>query len=96
MRVRISAAARDDIARVLAYLMERNPAVASQLSGRFREQIGRLGTFPELGRPVDRLGTGLRLLIVEAHLIFYRVRPDEVTVIRVVDGRMNINPELFG
>jgi plasmid stabilization system protein ParE len=49
MRVRISAAARDDIARVLAYLMDGNPAVASQLSGRFREHIGRLGTFPELG-----------------------------------------------
>jgi plasmid stabilization system protein ParE len=39
------------------------------------------------------LASGLRCLIVGLHLIFYTVRGDEITVVRVIDGRMDVEEE---
>lgn len=44
---------------------------------------------PLLGRPRDVFAKGLRTWTYKAHVIFYVVRPDGITIIRVLHQRRN-------
>jgi plasmid stabilization system protein ParE len=39
------------------------------------------------------LAPGLRCLVVGLHLIFYTVDSNQITVVRVIDGRMDVDEE---
>jgi plasmid stabilization system protein ParE len=39
------------------------------------------------------LAPGLRCLVVGLHLIFYTVDSNQITVVRVIDGRMDVEEE---
>jgi toxin ParE1/3/4 len=54
-----------------------------------------LSAFPFIGRSRPKLGQGIRSLIVGNHLIFYRVQSDSIVIVRIIDGRMDIDEE-FG
>ncbi|MEA2524608.1 MAG: toxin ParE1/3/4 [Thermomicrobiales bacterium] len=52
--------------------------------------------YPELGKPRDDLFPGCRNLLVERHIIFYRVTDDEIVVSRLLhvrqDATGNVEP----
>ncbi len=50
----------------------------------------RLCDFPESGRSRDDLLSGLRAIVVFPTVVFYRLAPGTIEVVRVVDGRRNI------
>ena len=51
--------------------------------------------FPETGRARDDLLPGLRTVVVFPTVIFYRLVPGSVEIVRIVDGRRNI-AAMFG
>jgi plasmid stabilization system protein ParE len=70
-------------------------ATAHEWIASFERAILSLADNPYLGAESDLLGAGRRRLVVRPYLIIYRVNdPDQVRVIRVVDGRRDL-PRLF-
>jgi toxin ParE1/3/4 len=57
-------------------------------------RIEQLAEFPEIGRDRSEIRNGLRSLIVEHHVILYRVFDDSVLISRVIHERMDMREVL--
>ena len=93
MRVVLSDKAEFDLIRIYRYLAERNPKAAETLIERIDANFANLERFPFIGRDRSGLAPGLRCLVVGIHLIFYTVGDDRITVVRVIDRRMDVEEE---
>jgi toxin ParE1/3/4 len=93
MHVVLTDKAKLDLFRIHSYIDERNPTAAESFIRRVRNNFENLARFPFIGRERSSLAPGLRCLVVGLHLIFYTVDPDEITVVRVIDGRMDVEEE---
>lgn len=93
MRVVLSDKAEFDLIRIYRYLAEHSPRAADAFAERIDANFKNLEQFPFIGRQRSSLAPGLRCLIVGLHLIFYTVREDQITVVRVIDGRMDVEEE---
>jgi toxin ParE1/3/4 len=82
--------AEADLVEILDYLDQRSPAAAERLAAAIDERCGRLGGLPELGRVRDELAPGLRSIVVEKYVIFYRVTPAAVEVLRILHGARDV------
>lgn len=59
--------------------------IAFQYTSRIESHVAALATFPDRGRPRDDLLTGLRTIPYRGRtVIAYRVRADEVEILRLV------------
>lgn len=94
MRLDISDNAKSDLSEILAYLEQRSPRAAAALSDTLEAAILRLGDFPELGRARPEYGRGLRTLVCENYIVLYSFDATAVLVLRVLDGRMDIEAQL--
>jgi toxin ParE1/3/4 len=95
MRIEISQPAKLDLAQILAYLEQRSPKAARRLSDDLESAILRLGEFPLMGRERPEFGSGQRSLVAQNSVIFDRVEPAFVLILRVLDGRMDVENELL-
>ena len=93
MRVVLSDKARFDLFRIYRYLEERSPQAADAFIRRVDSNFQNLAQFPFIGRERSSLAPGLRCLVVGLHLIFYTVDDDRIAIVRVIDGRMDVDEE---
>ena len=93
MRVFISARARADVLRIYSYLVDRNPMAADRAVERIERKLEQLRHFPFIGPERPGLAAGIRAAVVGTHLIIYRVDPEAVIVLRIIDGRMDVDEE---
>jgi toxin ParE1/3/4 len=93
MKVLLSDKASRDLLRIYSYIAERNPTAAEALVRRIDEKFDQLSDLPFIGRERSSLAPGLRSVVVGTHLIFYTVSSDSITVVRVIDGRVDIDEE---
>ena len=82
MRIRWLLLAVEDLERLHAYIGEDDPDAAELEVNAVVAEVGRLGRFPGLGRPGRVPGT--RELVVSSYIVAYRVKHDEVQVLRVL------------
>jgi addiction module RelE/StbE family toxin len=83
MRIRYTETAADELADILDYIAERNPAAAKALALRIESSIQALADFPELAQTTDE--TGVRRLIIGRYpyVMFYTVEPDAIAILHV-------------
>jgi len=93
MRVVLADKAKFDLVRIDRYIAERNQTAADALIQRIDTNFKNLARFPFIGRERLSLAPGLRCLVVGLYLIFYTVDADQITVVRVIDGRMDVDEE---
>jgi toxin ParE1/3/4 len=93
MKVLLSDKARADLLRIYRYIAERNPTAAETLVRRIDEKFDQIAGLPFIGRERSSLAPGVRSGIVGNYLIFYTASADSITVVRVIDGRMDIDEE---
>ena len=93
MRVVLSAKARADLLSIYRYVAERSPKAAEALLARISTNFDHISRFPFIGRERSSLARGLRCLIVGVHLIFYLVETERITIVRVIDARMDVDEE---
>ena len=93
MRIVRSEKAKRDLLQIYSYLAERNPQAADNLAEDIHAKLTTLAYFPFIGRDRSSLALGLRSLVVGSYLIFYTVEPDQITLVRVIDGRRDIHKE---
>jgi toxin ParE1/3/4 len=94
MKVRVSGKARSDLLEAYRYLSERNAAAAERLVADFDAKLRQIARFPLIGRVRSEFGPDLRSVLVRNHVVLYSVTEFEVIVVRVIDGRMDIDAEL--
>lgn len=93
MKVLISDAANNDLLQLFSYLFDRNPVAADEILGDIDLKIRSLTNFPFIGRLRSTLGAELRSVVCGMYVIFYQVGRDQITVLRVLDGRRDIDTE---
>ena len=93
MRIVLSDKARADLLRIDHFIDARDSKAADAFVQRIDANFGNLAQFPFIGRERSSLAPGLRCLVVGLHLIFYQVDAEQITVIRVIDSRMDVDEE---
>ncbi len=93
MRLVISDKARSDLLRIHGYIEQHSPKAADAFIRRIGTNFANLARFPFIGRERSSLAVGLRSLVVGVHLILYTVDADQVTIVGVIDGRMDVDEE---
>ena len=56
-------------------------------------KFGQLSRLPYIGRERTSLADGLRSVVVRMYLIFYTVEHERIFIVRVIDGRMDVDEE---
>jgi toxin ParE1/3/4 len=95
MKIVLSGKARRDLLAIYSYLVERSPKAADALIQRIDEKFVNLSHFPFMGRARSTLAPGIRSVIVGMYVIFYIVERDHIDVVRIIDGRMDIDEEFM-
>jgi len=93
MRVVKSDKANKDLLNIYVYLANRNVETAEAIIRNLDIQFRRLAKFPFLGRERSQFGKGMHSIVVGEHLIFYAVFDEVISVVRVIDGRMDVDVE---
>lgn len=101
VEVVISPLAKEDMAQIAEYIRRElsNADASLRLLRLFRETILRLRDFPELGAPVlpdGQQAAYYRMLVCGNYLIFYHTEEGFAMVDRVLYGRRDYLPLLFG
>jgi addiction module RelE/StbE family toxin len=86
--------AQEDLISIFEFIAQDSPNRALSFAEKLDERIGLLGQHPLLGRiprhPKLR-EYGYRVLIIEAYLVFYLVRGQDIEIHRVVHGSRNLD-----
>lgn len=94
MKIRRSAAARDDLERIYRYFEGLNPYAAKRIIIEIDQKFSMLGENPRLGRERPEFGSGARSFVSRSYVILYRIGEAELMILRVLDGRMDIEAQL--
>jgi toxin ParE1/3/4 len=87
MRVVLSPAAANDLVRIGRFIALNNPAAAQKVSHRLSHVMGVvLSSHPEVGTRRDDVRPGLRVFVVEDHVVCYRLTGSARWVLRIVHG----------
>ncbi|MGC4106862.1 MAG: type II toxin-antitoxin system RelE/ParE family toxin [Thermomicrobiales bacterium] len=93
--VRMSPDALRDLEDILAYsLLTWGETQMRGYAQRLHRGIARIARFPEIGRLRPELGTGVRTLPVEGHIVIYTVRAEIVIVIRLLSHFQDLDAAL--
>lgn len=96
MKVVLTAEAFGDLERIGDYIARDNPVRARSFVQELIEKARQLGDLPQGFPLVPRYAhLGVRRRAHGSYLIFYRVEPDQVTVIHVLHGAQDYEALLF-
>jgi len=95
LRVRRLPQANDDLWELWATIAIDKPKAANRFVGRIYAAEDLLADFPQLGEARTDLAPDLRKWTVGLYLMFYRITPDGVDIVRIVHGAQDL-PALTG
>ena len=93
MKILVSLRATNDLLQIYSYVAQQSPRAAEAIVHRIDRKFDQLTRFPFIGRERPSLAPDLRSVVVGTHLIFYTVGSDWITIVRVIDGRRDIDEE---
>ena len=84
-----------DIDRLWDYYAEAaGRGTADRILREIAKAVAVIDDFPLAGRARDEIRSGLRSLAAAPHTVFYRLKGDRPEIVRVLDGRQDIE-EIF-
>ena len=92
----VLSSADEDIIGITAYIGRHNPVAALRFSRAVTRTINDLLWSPQIGREVDGddpHNAGLRRVVLRRYrnyLMLYRVTPQAVEILRIIDGRQDL------
>ena len=87
----ISLKASQDLNDISDYFVSRNIETGERLLQDFDQKCVRLVQFPQMGKSYAVIRPLLRGISLDGYIIFYEAIDDEITVLRVVNGRQNLD-----
>jgi toxin ParE1/3/4 len=89
-RFRISPSASRDLDRIADYFLEHSIDAGEKLFREFNKKCLQLVNFPNMGRNYYQIRPNLRGLPLDGYIIFYQVINENVEILRVVNGRQDL------
>jgi toxin ParE1/3/4 len=89
-------AARADLLDIWTWRGREHPETGDAVLDRIEAACNRLCKFPMLGVAVPTIAPEARKLSVDNYLALYRITPDAIEIVRVLDQRRLIESEGFG
>jgi toxin ParE1/3/4 len=90
----LAPSATRDLDRLSQKFLKVNVEAGERLFKALNQRFYQLTQFPNLGKPYTHLDATIRGLVVEKYIVFYRVTPVQVEIVRIVDGRTDLT-QLF-
>lgn len=87
----ISESAVEDLTDIWSYIALDSYTAADKFTDELYESCRTLVRMPEMGRTRDELLPGLRSLAHRGYIIFYRIGCQNLEIIRVLNGCMDID-----
>lgn len=96
MKLVLPQAAYADLEQIAEWIARDNPRRAASFILELKERTLQLASQPESYPLVPRYeGSGIRRCVHGNYLIFYRITPDELQVLHVLHGAMDVEAILF-
>ena len=87
-----SPAATNDVEEIDDFISADNLTAAGRLLDEIQTSCESLGRHPRLGVARDDIMWGIRLIVVrQTYVVFYRVRDEDIEIVRVVHGRRDFS-----
>ena len=86
----ISPSATKDLNEIADYFLKRNLEAGERLFKDFNKKCQNLANFPSMGRSYAYIKPSLRGLPLNGYIIIYQVMYDGVEILRVVNGRQDL------
>lgn len=87
----IAPSASKDLNNIADYFLVVNVEAGEKLFQSFNQKCQQLAQFPYVGRSYSHIRPLLRGLPLAGYIIFYRVIDGKVEILRVVNGRQNLD-----
>ena len=87
---RLTAPARRDLQEIVGTIAQNDPATAIAQHQRIVRTLELLASQPEMGSGRYQAALGARMKVVDPWLVFYRVDPFGVMVLRIIHGARHI------
>ncbi len=94
MRLRLTPRAAADIEGIALYIAAESPRAALAVTDAIERRLQQLTSHPYSGAPRDDIGTGVRHLAAGKYLAFYRVKAEDIEVLRVIHGKRRVEREM--
>lgn len=79
-----------DLDAIADYFAARNVEAGEKLLDEFQKKCRYLVQFPQIGRSYEEIRLYLRGLPLNGYIIFYRLRQDNIEIMRVVRGNRDL------
>ena len=93
MKIIVSDRADNDLMSIFAHLHQRSSRAAEVMAAEIDRCLQNMSLFPFSGPARPELGPDVRSVIVSPYLIFYAVRGDHITILRILHGNRDIDVE---
>jgi toxin ParE1/3/4 len=91
LKLIISQQAIEDLSDIWSYIALDNPNAADRFVEQLHESCKSLAKMPEMGRQRNELLPGIHSMSHKAYIIFYRKNKDNLAIVRVLNGCMDID-----
>ena len=95
MRLILSRRAKEDLLEIWEFIADHDEIAADRYIDHLRDRALELLHFPELGRARNEIFSRLRSLLARNHLLFYRLERQEVQILRILHGSMDLPNQSF-
>lgn len=86
----ISPSASRDLNQIADYFLEVNLVAGEKIFQEFNQKCQKLVRFPNMGRSYAQIRDDLRDLPLDGYIILYKIIDDGVEILRVVNGRQDL------
>ncbi len=93
--IRHTQRARADLLALWIEIAKHNPAAADRVYDRLEARVNILSEFPEAGVTRPDIAAEARMLVESPYLILYRIRPEDVQIVRVLHGARDVGSAFF-
>lgn len=80
-----------DLVEIWLYIAQDNIKAADDLLDNIDKEIKLIAGSPKIGRKREELAKNLRSFPVSSYVIFYRIQPDRIEIIRILHGVRDID-----
>lgn len=93
--IRRTARADEDLIGIWSHIAAENPAAADRVLDAIEARWQQLMRHPRSGMARDDITPGIRHLVAGQYLILYRVKREEIVIVRVLHGRRRIDRDMI-
>ncbi len=94
-RFRLSERAADDLTSIYDYIAAENPKSARRVVDGIQAKMRSIAALGLTGAPADPSVSRLRIIVFRSYLVYFRVTPSNLLVLRILHGRQDISPDDF-